>query len=210
MDSKMKKQCAQCRRAGTKLFLKGEKCHGSRCALIKRNYPAGQHGLSRKRSKKSVFGRQLSEKQRAKEVYGMREKQFINYMKEAAKKQGDTGEFLVCFLESRLDNVTFRMGLAKSRSQARQIVNHGHIEVNGKKVDIPSFRVKVGDMIALRDKAKKKVIFDKIEEKLAKIEPLSWLAVEPKHVAAKVLNKPVLENPPFDIKSIIEFYARKV
>lgn len=210
MDSRMKKQCAQCRRAGTKLFLKGEKCNGSKCALVKRNYPAGQHGLNRKRAKKSVFGRQLAEKQRAKEIYGLREKQLTNYMKEASTKQGDTGEFLIMFLESRLDNVVFRMGLATSRPQARQIVNHGHINVNGKKVDIPSYRVKVGDEITLKDNKKSKKIFDKIDEKLVKVEPVAWLAVEPKKVSAKVLNKPTLEHTSFDIKSIIEFYARKV
>ena len=210
MDSKMKKQCAQCRRAGTKLFLKGEKCHGSKCALVKRNYPAGQHGLNRRRAKKSVYGRQLAEKQRAKEVYGLRERKFVNYMKEAARKQGDTGEFLVSFLESRLDNVSFRMGLAESRAQARQIVGHGHIKVNGKKVDIPSFRVKIGDVIELRKRSAKKPMFEKSSERMAKIEPVSWLSVDSKKISAKILNRASLETPPFDIKSIIEFYAHKI
>ncbi|MFH1292055.1 MAG: 30S ribosomal protein S4 [bacterium] len=210
MDSKMNKQCAQCRRAGTKLFLKGEKCNGPKCALVKRNYPSGQHGLKRKRDKKSVYGKQLAEKQKAKEIYGLRERQFSRYMKEAVVKQGDTGEFLFSFLESRLDNVVFKMGLATSRPSARQIVNHGHIAVNGRKVDIPSFRVKVGDVISLRDKSKSKSLFAKSVENLSKVEQISWLNVQPKEIQAKVLNRPMLDSPIFDVKSIIEFYSRKI
>lgn len=206
----MNKQCAQCRRAGTKLFLKGEKCNGPKCALVKRNFPPGQHGAKRRRSKKSVYGRQLAEKQRAKEIYGMREKQFANLMKAAAKKTGDTGEHLVVSLESRLDNVVFRMGFGSSRAQAKQIVNHGHIKVNDKKVNIPSFKVKVGDVIQLRDKAKGKKLYEKLSEKLVKSEPVIWLAVDAKKMSAKVLNKPSIENISIDIKSIIEFYSRKI
>jgi len=206
----MDKQCSQCRRAGTKLFLKGEKCQGSKCPILKRNFPSGQHGLNRRRSKKSVYGRQLSEKQRAKEVYGILERQFLNYMKEASRKQGDTGEFLLNFLESRLDSVVFRMGLVDSRRTARQVVNHGHMLVNNKKVDIPSYRVKVADVIALRETSKKKTAFTKATEKLSRAEQISWLAVDPKNVSAKVLNVPIVENPDFDIKSIIEFYSRKI
>lgn len=203
-------QCAKCRAAGTKLFLKGEKCNGPKCALTKRNVPAGVHGVNRKRAKKSVYGKQLAEKQKAQKSYGMRQRQFFNYVKEAVRKPGDTGAYLLSYLESRLDNVVFRMGLAPSRAAARQIVGHGHITVNGKKVDIPSYRVKVGEVIALSEKAKGKVLFDKIEDKLSKVETPSWLAVEPKKAEAKVLNTPALENAPFDVKTIIEFYSRKI
>ena len=207
---KLDKKCSQCRKVGIKLFLKGEKCYGSKCPLLKRNFPAGEHGLKRRRGKKSVYGRQLEEKQKAKEVYGVLEKQFVKYMKEAAKKTGDTGEFLLSFLESRLDNVVFRMGLGSSRRLARQLVSHAHILVNDKKVNIPSYRVKVGDVISLKEKSQKKVGFDRITDKMSKIEPVIWLAVEPKNYSAKVLNAPTIERPVFDIKSIIEFYSRKI
>jgi len=210
MDSQMQKQCAQCRRAGTKLFLKGEKCHGPKCALIKRSYPSGQHGMKRKRSKKSVYGRQLSEKQRAKEVYGLRERQFSNYMRKAANKVGETGHFLLNSLESRLDNVVYRMGLAQSRAQARQIVSHGHVLVNDKKVDIPSYSVKVGDVISVKESKSKKNLFSNATEKLSKHEPVSWLSIDPNKLSAKILNEPTVETPSFDVKSIIEFYSRKI
>ena len=210
MDSKMNKQRAQCRRAGTKLFLKGEKCNGPKCALVKRNYPSGVHGLMRKRAKKSVYGRQLAEKQRAKEIYGLRERQLSKYMREAATKIGNTGQYLLTFLESRLDNVVFRMGLGDSRAQAKQIVSHGHILVNGKKVDISSYRVRVGDVIGLSDKGKKKTLFVKSTEKLSKHEPVAWISVNPKELSCKILNTPTNETPGFDIKSLIEFYARKI
>ena len=206
----MKKQCSQCRRAGAKLFLKGEKCHGPKCAMVKRNYPGGQHGIKRRRAKKSVYGRQLAEKQKAKEVYGLRERQFSNYMKEAARKTGDTSSFLLNFLEARLDNTVFRIGLAPSRPAARQMIGHGHIAINDKKVDIPSYRVKVGEIITVRENKKNKAIFNKMKEKLTKAEPVSWLAVEPGKMGAKVLNVPVVETPGFDVKSIIEFYSRKI
>ncbi|MFH1790076.1 MAG: 30S ribosomal protein S4 [bacterium] len=211
MDSKMKKQCSQCRRAGIKLFLKGEKCYGTKCALIKRNFPSGEHGLNRRKAKKSVYGKQLAEKQRAKEIYGLRERQFSNYLKKANEKKGDTGEHLLNFLESRLDNIVFRMGLVSSRSAARQLVNHGHVVVNSKKVDIPSFRAKVGDVVSIKENSKKKRIFEKIQEKLAKNDHIpSWLAVNPDNMSGKMLNAPTVENPGFDMKSIIEFYSRKI
>ncbi len=210
MDSKMNKQCAQCRRVGTKLFLKGEKCGGSKCALIKRNYPAGVHGTNRKRAKKSVYGRQLVEKQRAKEIYGLRERHLAKYMREAGKKVGNTGQYILNFLEARLDNVIFRMGLGDSRSQARQIVGHGHIQVNGKKVNIPSYRVKIGDVVGLTEGGKKKKLFEKAIEKLRKHEPVSWIHINPTDLSAKVLNVPTTVNPAFDVKLLIEFYARKI
>lgn len=210
MQVKINQQCTRCRRAGTKLFLKGEKCSSSKCILVKRNYPAGQHGLSKKRTKKSVFGKQLAEKQRAKEIYGLMERQLSNYMRRAAKKYGDTGEFLLSFLEARLDNVVYRLGLVNSRRAARQLVSHGYIMVNDRKLNIPSYQVKIGDVVRLKTSAKVKPAFAKITEKLNKIEPVSWLGVEAKEASAKILNTPTTTNPAFDVKSIIEFYTRKI
>jgi len=201
-------QCSKCRRAGEKLFLKGDKCTGPKCPLLKRKYAPGVHGPNARRVKLSNFGKQLKEKQEAKRIYGMREKQFVRYVDEAGNKVGDTGKMLLTLLESRLDNAVYRMGLAPSRATARQIVNHGHMQVNGKKVDIPSFRVKVGDVISIRDKSKTKKLFENATEKLSKTDSPHWLAVDAKKLEAKVLNTPVLDNPSFSIKDIIEFYSR--
>lgn len=200
--------CSVCRGAGRKLLLKGEKCLGPKCTLVKRNYPSGVHGPTKKRIKRSVYGKQLFEKQKAKQVYGLRERQFANYVAEASKKTGDTGKFLINYLESRLDNVVFRMGLAKSRAAARQMVGHGHVTVGGRKVNVPSFRVKVGNVIAVKEISKKKPLFDKMDEKLAKFEAPSWMALDAKNVSAKVLNEPTVAEPGFDSKIIIEFYSR--
>jgi len=200
--------CSQCRRAGGKLFLKGEKCLGPKCPLIKRNYIPGQHGPTAKNKKLSGYGKQLREKQQAKKMYGLREKQFANYVAEASRKTGDTSKYLVDYLESRLDNVVFRMGLTYSRATARQLVNHGHIIVNGKKVDIPSYRVKAGDEVGVGEISKGKKVFEKISEQLSKIEAPSWIHVDTKKIAGKILNSPVLDNPSFNPKAIIEFYSR--
>ena len=203
-------KCSRCRRAGQKLFLKGEKCTGPKCPLLKRNYAPGVHGTTKKGGarKASVYGKQLFEKQKAKEMYGLRERQFANYVAEAAKKTGDTSKFLITYLESRLDNIVYRMGLGKSRKNARQIVSHGHITVNGRKVNIPSFRVKVGDEVALSEKSKASLLFDKITDKLAKVEAPGWLNLDAKKVSAKVLNTPTFDQAGFNAKSIIEFYSR--
>lgn len=202
------RQCSQCRRAKEKLFLKGDKCAGPKCPMLKRPYAPGQHGPTSKMRKLSGYGKQLKEKQEAKRIYGLRERQFANYVAEASSKTGDTGKFLLQYLESRLDNVVFRMGLAKSRALARQLVNHGHITVNGKKVDIPSYRVRVGEVIALPLKATKKKYFENMTETLSKIEAPSWLGVDAKSVSAKVLNTPSVGSIPFSAKAIIEFYSR--
>lgn len=202
-------QCSKCRRAGEKLFLKGEKCGGPKCALLKRKYAPGQHGPTQKfGSKLSGYGKQLKEKQNAKRIYGMREKQFSHLVDEAGKKIGDTSKILLGFLESRLDNVVYRMGLATSRDAARQIVNHAHIEVNGKKVDVPSFRVKVGDEITIRARSKGKKIFADASARLEKVELPHWLMVDSKKISAKVLNTPDLDTPSFSVSDIIEFYSR--
>lgn len=202
-------KCSKCRRAGEKLFLKGDKCNSPKCPLLKRKYAPGQHGPTSRGAKMSGYGKQLKEKQEAKRIYGMRERQFANLVEEAERKVGDTSKILLSLLESRLDNVVYRMGLASSRALARQIVNHGHIEVNGKKVDIPSYRVKVGDEITVGTISKSKKLFAEAGEKLGKVEAPHWLMVDKKKLGAKILNTPDLETvPAFSVSDIIEFYSR--
>ncbi len=189
--------------------LYGEKlCDSPKCPITRRNYPAGQHGANRKHAKLSGYGKQLREKQKAKRLYGLLERQFSNYVDEASKKTGDTGMFLITYLESRLDNVVYRGGISSSRAAARQIVTHGHVTVNGKKLDIPSYRVKVGDVVAIKDSTKKSKLFESVAEKMGKIELPSWLSADQKNLSVKMLNTPTLENPQFNAKSIIEFYSR--
>ena len=144
--------CRQCRREGMKLFLKGDRCYTDKCAIVKRNYAPGQHGQGRK--KLSNYGLQLREKQKVKRIYGVLETQFRNLYERAEKMSGKTGENLLCLLEERLDNVVFRIGLANSRKEARQLVTHAHFTLNGKKVDIPSFIVKPGSTIEVKEKSK--------------------------------------------------------
>ena len=211
MTNKINEQCSSCRGVGAKLFLKGEKCNGPKCGIVRRNFPSGQHGVKKKRAKHSGYGRQLIEKQKAKKVYGILERQFTKYAKEAVSKTGDTSKFLLGYLESRLDNVVYRMGLGASRRASRQIVSHGHIIVNDRKVDVPSFRVRVGDVVSVGEISKKKIVFDKIEEKIAKKNDIpGWMAVDAKKLSAKVLNTPIVDNCSFDVKSIIEFYSKKI
>lgn len=189
--------------------LYGEKlCDSVKCPITRRNYPAGQHGANRKHAKLSGYGKQLREKQKAKRLYGLLERQFSNYVTEASKKTGDTSKFLITYLESRLDNVVYRAGIGASRAAARQIVTHGHITVNGKKLDIPSYRVKVGDVIAVKESDKKSKLFETVGDKMGKIELPGWLSADQKQIAVKMLNSPMLENPQFNAKSIIEFYSR--
>lgn len=205
---KITSQCAQCRRAGDKLFLKGEKCMGPKCPVTRRSYPPGQHGPTQKHVKTSSYGKQLREKQKVKIMYGMLEKQFSNYVAEASSKPGDTSKYLLGYLESRLDNVVFRAGFAKARVNARQFIVHGLIAVGGKKVDRPSFRVKIGDVISLSERGKKVKTFLDLSEKLAKVQAPSWIALDTKANTAKILNAPALEDGNFNAKSIIEFYSR--
>ena len=189
-------------------MLKGEKCLGPKCPLAKRNYPPGMHGPEQKRSKLSGYGRQLKEKQKVKRIYGLMERQFSNYVEEASTKIGDTSKYLIAYLESRLDNVVFRAGFAKSRLSARQLVSHGLFTVNGRKTDIPSYRVKVGDTVSVKETAKTKKVFQGLEERLAKAELPAWLSVDAKSFSAKTLNAPTLDNPNFNPQSIVEFYSR--
>lgn len=193
-------QCARCRRAGEKLFLKGEKCVLAKCPLTRRSYPPGMHGQS-SRSRSTGYGNQLREKQKAKWIYGLREAQFSKYAGEAASKKGDTAHNLLQTLERRLDNVIYRLGAAKSRRAARQLVSHAHFLVNQKKVNIPSYRVKPNDTISFRDQFD----FSSIKQ-----EPPVWLSWNMESRTAKVLGLPKPEDiqTNFDLKKIIEFYSR--
>jgi small subunit ribosomal protein S4 len=168
--------CKLCRREGIKLFLKGERCYGNKCAIGRRAYAPGQHGAQKK--KLSEYGIQLREKQKAKRFYGILESQFRKYFEMANRKKGITGELLLQILESRLDNVVYRMGFGTTRAEARQLVTHGHFEINGKRVNIPSYLVKPGEAIAVSDKSKKSVRFKEILDVTgSKVVP-KWLEVD--------------------------------
>ncbi len=201
-------QCKKCRRAGQKLFLKGERCYGQKCAMVRRPYPPGVHGKARRRF--SEFAQQLSEKQKVKRVYGISEKQFSNYFKEVLRQKGDKEELLVQKLERRLDNAVFRLGWADSRRMARQIVNHGHILVNGRKLDIPSYQVKEKDVIKLKQRSGKLALFQDLKTKLKKQEIPAWLDLDKQKIEAVVKGYPSKDN--FDkvgeLNRIIEFYSR--
>jgi len=203
-------KCKICRREGTKLFLKGERCYSAKCSFIKRKYPPGIHG-PKGYQKLSDYGRQLREKQKLKRMYGILERQLKVYYKKAIKLTGNAEENLLRILEQRLDNVIYRAGFASSRSQARQIVNHGHIRVNGRRVNIPSFQVKPNDEITLKPESK---IIKKIKENLGKnkerVKIPEWLALDENKLSIKVLRKPSTDDfiKDLDVKSIIEFYSR--
>ena len=164
--------CRQCRREGMKLFLKGDRCYTDKCAIVKRNYAPGQHGQGRK--KVSNYGLQLREKQKVKRIYGVLETQFRNLYERAENMPGKAGENLLSLLERRLDNVVYRMGLASSRKEARQLVTHGHFTLNGNKVDIPSLIVKVGDVIEVKEKSRSSAKFKNLVEVNSRIAP-KWL-----------------------------------
>ncbi len=187
----------------------GENILGSeRYAKMKRKNPPGIHGTSKRPKKLSGYGKQLLEKQKVKYIYGLMERQFAKYVAEASEKTGDTSVILVERLESRLDNAVFRAGLGKTRNAARQMVTHGLITVNGKKVDIPSYQIRVGEVIAVADKKKNSPLFAGVLERIQKAELPSWISADGAKLSAKILNKPTLENPNFNAKAIIEFYSR--
>ena len=200
--------CRLCRREGIKLYLKGSRCETAKCAIEKRAYPPGQHGQGRK--KFSEYGTQLREKQKVKRVYGVLEKQFRNYFFAADRKKGITGENLLQNLELRMDNVIFRMGLAASRSTARQLVRHGHFTVNGKKMDIPSYSVEQGDTIALNpNKVKKAPVNNAIENIKSKTLP-DWLSFDAESKQGIVQALPTREHitMPIEEQLIVELYSR--
>src|SRR5580692_11978607 len=202
--------CRLCRRDGTKLFLKGAKCFSEKCPIEKRNFPPGQHGQSRKVKKVVGYGLQLREKQKAKRIYFTLETQFRAYYQKASNKTGVTGDLLLQQLETRLDNVCYRMGLATSRRQARQVVRHGHVAVNGRKVNIPSFQVKVGDEIAVRDSAKKHVIIEQGTQYAAQNPVPAWLEANFENMSGRVLQLPKRAdvNLPINEQLIVELYSK--
>ncbi|MBE6030694.1 MAG: 30S ribosomal protein S4 [Clostridiales bacterium] len=198
--------CRLCRREGQKLFLKGERCYSSKCALEKRNYAPGQHGQNRK--KMSDYGTQLREKQKTKRFYGLQETQFRNLFDKAARKKGMTGENLLILLESRLDNVVFRLGFASSRKEARQLVTHSHFTVNGKKVNIPSYEVKAGDVIKVKEKSTNSPKFKEVKE--MSITVPSWLTVDVEKLEGKVVTLPTRSeiDTPVAEHLIVELYSK--
>jgi small subunit ribosomal protein S4 len=205
--------CKKCRREGEKLFLKGDRCFSPKCAMNRKAYSPGQQGASggSRRRFQSEYGTQLREKQKVKRIYDVREKQFRNYYEKASRKEGVTGEELLKMLEMRLDNTVYRASFADSRSKARQMVSHGHITVNGKKVNIASYGVKVGDKIGFFDKFKKSKDYKTIEEKLtSKPEIAQWLTLDAKKLEATVAKNPERDNIEAQINEnlIVEFYSR--
>ncbi len=200
--------CRQCRREGCKLFLKGERCTTKKCAMERRPVIPGQHGNSRRRVTFSEYGSQLREKQKVKRMYGVLEKQFRDYYEEAERMKGVTGENMLSLIERRLDNVVYRMGIGASRSHCRQIVNHGHITVNGKRVNIPSYQVKVGDVIAVKENKQELESFKAI--KGMKIVMPKWLEFDTNTLTGKIVALPARDDIDADIKEqlIIELYSR--
>ncbi len=198
--------CRLCRREGTKLFLKGERCTSKKCAMERRVGAPGVHPTTRK--KPSEYLIQLREKQKVKRAYGLLEKQFRACYEEAARQRGKTGEVMLSLLERRLDNVCYRLGLGASRAQARQIVNHTHITVNGKKVNIPSYIVKVGDVIAVKEKSAKSELFAGIKE--SRVIVPKWLEFDPAKLTGKVVALPARDDIDLTIAEnlIIEFYSK--
>ena len=200
--------CRMCRREGQKLFLKGDRCYTQKCAMECRAYAPGMHGQNR--SKTSEYGQQLREKQKAKRYYGLLENQFRNYFELAERRPGQTGENLLAILESRLDNVVYRLGFAMSRAEARQLVSHGHFTVNGRKVNIPSFLVKPGMVISLKDTSKSLEKIKANVEANAFRQPPKWLEYDANNMIAKVTAVPAREDIDLPIEEhlIVELYSK--
>ena len=201
-------QCRICRREGQKLFLKGSRCYSDKCSVTRRNYAPGQHG--QKKTKLSEYGIQLREKQKTKSFYGVGEKQFRGYFEMASKTKGVTGERLLVILESRLDNVVYRLGFGTSRAQARQLVTHGNIQVNGKKVDIASYLVKPGDEVAIREIRKDHPVV-KANIEAGAVRPIpEWLKLEAEKLSGKVIRLANREeiDLPVEEHLIVELYSK--
>jgi small subunit ribosomal protein S4 len=202
-------RCRLCRREGTKLFLKGSRCFTDKCAFERRGYAPGEHGKSR-RIKETNYGQQLREKQKARRIYGILERQFRGYFAKAATAKGVTGEALLQMLERRLDNIVFRLGFAPSRSAARQLVRHGHFQVNGRLVDIPSFLVRAGDEIKVRERSRQlAVVLSALEARKGQGVP-EWMDLNSEQFSGRVLNIPTRANIPVPINEqlIVELYSK--
>ena len=200
--------CRLCRRESIKLMLKGERCLSSKCAIIKKKMPPGK--LPKRRLKISEYGIQLREKQKLKRYYGLMESQFKRYFEIASRKKGITGEILLTLLEQRLDNVVFRMHYASSRKMARQLVGHGHIHVNGKKVDIPSFFIKEGDTVEVKEKSKKVVPILESMKNISRVGTVPWIEVDPDNLKGEFLYLPKREeiDLPVNEQLIVELYSK--
>jgi small subunit ribosomal protein S4 len=202
--------CRLCRREGEKLFLKGMRCFTDKCAIERRNYPPGQHGLARSRRRRlSDYGVRLREKQKVKRIYGLAEGQFRNLFDKALRMPGVTGENLVVALESRLDNIVYRMGFAPSRKAARQLVRHRHVSVNGRPVDVPSYSVRPGEEIRLKEKSREMPMVKEAMERQRDLRP-SWLAVDEKAWSGRMLQRPTRADIPLAVQEqlIVELYSR--
>jgi len=206
---KLDSKCKKCRRAGEKLFLKGERCYGIKCALVRKPYVPGMH-KKRKTKNTSEYSRQLEEVRKVKVTYGVNEAQMKKYFNESAKSKASTSDEFFKKLELRLDNIVFRLGFASSRKEARQMVSHGHILVNGKKIDVPAYKLKKGDIITIRPQSLEKPAFKDLAKKLKKVQLPDYLTLNPEKLEAKVIGEPSLakELPPFDFRQIVEFYSR--
>ena len=202
--------CRLCRREGQKLFLKGLRCFTEKCEIEKRNFVPGQHGQAR-RPKIAGYGLQLREKQKVKRTYGLLERQFRHYFEKAARAKGPTGENLIVMLERRLDNAVWRAGLASSRAQARQIILHGHVRVNGNKVNIPSFLIKVSDEITLKDKMHQNTMVLEARNVAQSRNSVPWMEVDRENFKAKVTSLPRrqdIQTPAFNEQLIVELYSK--
>jgi len=201
-------KCRLCRREGSKLYLKGDRCYTDKCAVARRAYAPGQHGQSRK--KMSGYGIQLREKQKVRRIYGILEKQFRDYFEEAERQKGVTGENLLRLLELRLDNVVYRMGFGDSRAEARQLVRHGHFTVNGKKVDIPSYQTGLNDLIAVKPGSKSTEKFKELAENAAGKTAPQWLSINAEMMEARIVALPAREDIDLPIEEhlIVELYSR--
>jgi small subunit ribosomal protein S4 len=203
--------CRLCRREGQKLFLKGLRCFTEKCAIEKRNFVPGQHGQSRRPKKLAGYGLQLREKQKVKRTYGLLERQFRTYVEKSERIQGPTGENLIVMLERRLDNAVWRAGLASSRAQARQLVLHGHVRVNGKKVNIPSYLVGVGEELSLKDKMHENAMVLEARNVAQSQSTVPWLEIDRENFKARVVALPKRENvqtPPITEQLIVELYSK--
>ena len=200
--------CKLCRREGTKLFLKGDRCLSGKCAIDRRNTAPGQHGAATKKLRE--YGMQLREKEKTKRYYGVLERQFVNYFEEADRTKGMTGENLICLLERRLDNVVYRMGMGASRKEARQLILHGHFQLNGKNVNIPSLIVKAGDVISVKESSRKSVKIKELGESLSTKSAPKWLDVDKNGLSVKVATLPARDDVDFEFNEqlIVELYSK--
>ena len=211
MSRYVEANCKLCRREGTKLFLKGSRCLTEKCAVEKRSYAPGQHGqASGRRRKASQYSRQLREKQKVKRIYGLSEQQFRNTFERVLREPGRTGENLLIALESRLDNVVYRMGLASSRKAARQLVRHRHVEVNGRPVDVPSFRLNPGDEVRVAKASRELDVIAVSLDLASKGQPVSWVAVDRSAMSGKIVERPTRDAIPIAAEEqlIVELYSK--